>query len=108
MLENAGVQITAAVDKINFTGNGVTASVAVGTSDVTVNVPGGGGPGGSSAFATITTDSTTGDAEWDYANDGPNIEWKPEFPNASFWNLLKMKNNVMPSNGDHGCFTRWY
>ena len=101
-IENAGVQITAAVDKINFTGNGVTASVAVGTSDVTVNVPGGGGPGGSSAFATITTDSTTGDAEWDYANDGPNIEWKPEFPNASFWNLLKMKNNVMPSNGDHG------
>ena len=59
-------------------------------------------PGGSSAFATITTDSTTGDAEWDYTNDGPNIEWKPEFPNASFWNLLKMKNNVMPSDGDHG------
>lgn len=68
----------------------------------TITFDASGGPGGSSAFATITTDTATGDAEWDYANDGPNIEWKPEFPASSFWNLLKMKNNVMPSDGDHG------
>ena len=61
-----------------------------------------GGSGGASAFTTITTDSATGDAEWDYANDGPNIEFTPEFPGGSFWNLIKLKNNVMPADGDHG------
>ena len=97
-IEDEGTQLTAAADKINFTGAGVTASAV--SNDVTVNIPGGGG--GASAFTTITTDSATGDAEWDYANDGPNIEFTPEFPNGAFWNLIKLKNNVMPADGDHG------
>jgi len=63
---------------------------------ITISSTGGGGP---EAFTTLTTDATSGEVEWDFANDGVNIELTPV---AGKLNNIVMKNGTFPDNGSHG------
>ena len=63
---------------------------------ITISSTGGGGP---EAFTTLTTDATSGEVEWDFANDGVNIELTPV---AGKVNNIVMKNSTFPDNGSHG------
>jgi len=70
-IEDEGTQITSAAAKINFTGAGVTATAA--GDDVTVNIPGGGTPGGSDTQIQYNNSGSFGGTTGLTWNDSTNI-----------------------------------
>ena len=81
---------------VQLVGSGST-TVTNAANVITISSTGGGG--GAEAFTTLTTDATSGEAEWDFANDGVNIELTPI---AGKVNNIVMKNGTFPDNGSHG------